>query len=102
MIGETVIDLDDRFFNPRWQSMHEKPIEMRDLKHPSTNLSQGVIEMWLDLIKISKKKDEEAVSKIWEISEEPEKEYEVRVCVMSTENIPAEDIEGTTDAYITA
>lgn len=36
MIGETVVDLDDRFFSPEWQSIKEKPVEYRELKHPSS------------------------------------------------------------------
>ena len=33
LIGKTSIDLDDRFFNPKWQSIDEKPIETRELYH---------------------------------------------------------------------
>ena len=33
LIGKTVIDLDDRYFNPNWQAIDEKPIETRELYH---------------------------------------------------------------------
>ena len=33
LIGKTSIDLDDRFFNPKWQAIDEKPIETRELYH---------------------------------------------------------------------
>ena len=33
LIGKTAIDLDDRFFNPKWQAIDEKPIESRELYH---------------------------------------------------------------------
>ena len=36
LIGKTVIDLDDRFFCPEWQQIEEKPIEYRQLTHPSS------------------------------------------------------------------
>jgi Ca2+-dependent lipid-binding protein len=49
LIGKTTIDLDDRFFSPNWQAVEEKPIEHRQLHHPCTNLSQGVICLWLDV-----------------------------------------------------
>lgn len=39
LIGETSIDLDDRFFSPDWQSMKEKPVEYRELYHPSTSVN---------------------------------------------------------------
>jgi len=29
LIGETKIDLEDRFFSPEWQSIKDKPIEYR-------------------------------------------------------------------------
>mmetsp|Transcript_3806 Transcript_3806/g.5093 ORF Transcript_3806/g.5093 Transcript_3806/m.5093 type:complete len:168 (+) Transcript_3806:475-978(+) len=33
LIGKTSIDLDDRFFNPKWVAIEEKPIETRELYH---------------------------------------------------------------------
>ena len=35
LIGKTTIDLEDRFYNPKWRLLNEKPIEKRTLKHPS-------------------------------------------------------------------
>lgn len=29
LIGKTTIDLDDRYFNPEWQGIKDKPIEYR-------------------------------------------------------------------------
>lgn len=49
LIGKTVIDLDDRFFNPIWQQIDDKPIEYRQLYHPSSEVSQGVIKLWLEI-----------------------------------------------------
>jgi hypothetical protein len=31
--------LDDRFFSPEWGSIKEKPIEYRQLHHPSSTVS---------------------------------------------------------------
>jgi Ca2+-dependent lipid-binding protein len=39
LIGKTTIDLDDRFFSGDWQALDEKPIEYRQIYHPSTSLS---------------------------------------------------------------
>jgi hypothetical protein len=50
LIGKTTIDLDDRFFNHEWQSLIDKPIEYRDLLHHSSQLSQGVISCWVDIV----------------------------------------------------
>lgn len=38
LIGETEIDLDDRFFSPEWQSVRDKPVEYRTIFHPSTTV----------------------------------------------------------------
>ncbi len=39
LIGKTSVDLDDRFFNPKWQAIDEKPIETRELYHMSSSLN---------------------------------------------------------------
>ena len=43
-IGETIVDLEDRFFSPEWQSIRNKPIEYRQLFHKSTKVPQGVVK----------------------------------------------------------
>ena len=40
--------------------------------------------------------------KVWDISPEPLLDYEVRLSVMDTENVPCEDVEGTSDVFIKA
>jgi hypothetical protein len=99
LIGSTSIDLDDRFFTPEWNYLNEKPIEQRQLYHPSTALSQGVIEMWLDIIP---QNDDNVFRKVWNISPEPKQEFEVRISVLGCTGVPQMDWEGTTDAYIRA
>jgi len=39
LIGKTTVDLDDRYFCPEWQNIEEKPIEYRQLYHPSSAVS---------------------------------------------------------------
>jgi len=36
LIGETKVDLEDRYFSADWKSAMNKPIEYRQLYHPST------------------------------------------------------------------
>ena len=36
LIGNTVIDLEDRYFLPEWNSIKDKPVEYRSLHHPSS------------------------------------------------------------------
>ena len=99
LIGKTTVDLDDRFFTPQWQALEEKPIEARQIYHPRTSLSQGVIRMWCDIEATAKGAQS---GKVWQIAAEPKSSYEVRVSVFGAKNVPAEDVEGTSDAYIRA
>jgi hypothetical protein len=39
LIGQTSIDLDDRYFSAEWQSIRDKPVEYRQLYHPSSCVS---------------------------------------------------------------
>ena len=49
-IGETNIDLEDRFYSRKWRSLTDYPVETRKLHHPSSGLPQGSIRMWLEII----------------------------------------------------
>ena len=69
LIGETVVDLDDRFFSPEWQSIKEKPVEYRQLRHPSSTVSQGVIKMWVEILPTAKSTAGE--DKTWDIIPRP-------------------------------
>jgi hypothetical protein len=37
--------------------------------------------------------------KLWDITEKPAEEFEIRVCVFSAQNIPMMDLEGTSDVF---
>lgn len=103
LIGRTVIDLDDRFFSIDWQALDEKPIEFRQLYHHSTSLSQGVITCWVDIEEQTKAQKKKTVNdKVWNIEPEPVLDYQVRISVMGTKNVPLEDLEGTSDVFIKA
>ena len=49
LIGETAIDLEDRYFSSDFNSFKDKPIEYRKLSHYSTEMSQGTIVMWAEI-----------------------------------------------------
>jgi hypothetical protein len=64
--------LDDRYFSVDWQALEHKPIEQRQLYHPSSNLSQGVISCWLDIEPVKKESTQAGkAKKKWDLSEEP-------------------------------
>ena len=95
-IGKTSIDLEDRFITAQWQSFKNKPIEYRQLYHPSSSVSQGVVKMWVEIHPTTIPINE---VNIWDIKPKPAEDFEVRVCVFDTLNIKMMDAEGTSDVY---
>ena len=53
--------------------------------------------MWLDIDPAGKSSD---VGKVWDIKQEPNNEFEVRLAVFKCTGVPMEDWEGTSDVYI--
>ncbi|KAH9259462.1 hypothetical protein BASA81_002505 [Batrachochytrium salamandrivorans] len=52
LIGSTKIDLEDRWFNPKWQVMKKKKTffrEFRNLTIPSSVIPRGSLEMWIEI-----------------------------------------------------
>lgn len=39
LIGGTTVDLEDRYFLPEWRALHDKPVEYRQIYHPSSSVS---------------------------------------------------------------
>jgi len=39
VIGESLLDVEDRYFNMEWVNLDEKPIEYRQIYHPSSTIS---------------------------------------------------------------
>lgn len=95
-IGTTVIDLEDRFFSPEWQSIKQKPIEYRQLYHPSSSISQGTVLLWVNIIPKDIPLNE---IPIHDITPKPKEVFEVRICVFDTKGVIMADNEGTSDVY---
>jgi Ca2+-dependent lipid-binding protein len=98
LIGTTVIDIEDRFFDNKWQNLTQKPIERRNLYHPDLEGPQGWISMWVEVFE---KKDRARVH-TWDISPPPIVELEMRLIVWETEDTVVGDVEGMSDYYVTA
>ena len=98
-IGETIVDLEDRFFSPDWQSIKNKPIEFRQLFHKSTKVSQGVVKCWIEILPAESNVKE---SIPWNISPRPVQDFVVRLVVWDTKDVKMKDWEGTSDIYCRA
>ncbi|KAJ3431796.1 c2 calcium-dependent membrane targeting [Anaeramoeba flamelloides] len=96
LIGETVIDLENRWFNEEWVQMNPKPIEYRTLWNPSSSNPQGKIEMWLEILTA-----EEAAQIPQTLLELPKPvPYELRVCVWDTSDVVFKD-KRMSDIFVT-
>ena len=99
LIGATQIDLDERQFCQKWQQIVDKPVEYRELYHASSSMSQGSIVCWVDIDDPGKKSSS---NKTWDITPEPVQDYQLRLSVYDTKNVPREDVEGTSDVFVKA
>lgn len=97
LIGKTKIDFDDRWYSKEWISCVNKPVETRDLYIPTSQISQGRIKMWVEILNMESKKSE--VPPL-DITPEPVKEFECRFIVWETKDIEMMDFEGTSDVFI--
>ena len=98
LIGYTSVDLEDRYFQAEWRALKNKPVEYRQIYHPSSSVSQGVVKMWVEIN--GAKVAPEDVEPIWDISQKPKQEFELRVAVFDTKDIKMMDVEGTSDVFI--
>ena len=80
--------------------MRYKPIEHRELYHPSTSLAQGTVVCWVDIFDQNEPPSD--INKAWDIVPEPNLEYQLRLSVYNTKNVPCLDTEGTSDVFVMA
>jgi hypothetical protein len=111
-IGRTCIDLEDRFYSQEWQglgataqhpggraALQKKPLEMRTLRLPGSRVSRGQMELWVEILT----KGEAQAHQPVDISAPKKEEFQLRVCVFSTKNVPAMDIlTQANDMFVTA
>ena len=66
LIGITEIDVEDRWFSKKWRSLKHVPIETRKLYKSSSNLSQGIVKLWVEIFPREAK-----APPIWAIAPKP-------------------------------
>jgi len=63
-------------------------------------MAQGTVLCWLDIESQGKKSSSQI--KKWDVTPEPVQDYQLRLAVYHTENVPREDVEGTSDVFVKA
>jgi len=95
LIGTSILDLEDRYFSMEWMSLTDKPVEYRQIYHESSSISQGNIKCWLEVIPIK----DVPQHTLWDITEKPAEEIEVRIAVLNCLDVEIMDMEGTSDVF---
>ena len=96
-IGETVIDIERRFFDKQWRSFSEHPIETRSIYHPSSSVDVGVCRMFVEAYDMKG-----VVPPPRLINPRPTMKVEVRLVVWNVWGVPAQDFEDVSDLYVKA
>lgn len=73
LIGTTTVDLEDRYFLPEWRAIQNKPVEYRQIYHPSSSVSQGQLKLWVEINSASV--PDEDRPRVWDISQKPPLEF---------------------------
>jgi hypothetical protein len=96
-IGETVIDLEDRFYSSKWKHMENKPIEKRTLWNIDTELAQGTINLWVDIIPVDKVS---TIPKLQLVPRDP-LDCELRLIIWNTSDVKFKD-KNMSDIFVSA
>jgi hypothetical protein len=118
LMGETIIDLEDRWFHPKWSALAMKPAEVRTLyklgggmTHSSgNNTSQGLVTMWVDVFTQAEASLDEN-SKV-DVSGPARQKFQLRVVTWRSQDVPNMDgnasdlfmrysMQGSTDTFMT-
>lgn len=101
MIGETLIDLENRFYNQKFRNMENQPIEKRKLFLDDSGKELGYLNMWIEMIPTGgNKKTALKCNPIWDISSIPAKDFELRVIVWEVRDAPGVDFDGSSDLFV--
>lgn len=101
-IGETYIDLEERFYDDKFRAMPEQPIERRKLYTADSGQESGYVDLWVETFARRQKGDgiKEPEPILWDISSAPAKDFELRVIVWDVKNVPNDDPEDMSDIYV--
>jgi hypothetical protein len=96
LIGETIIDLEDRLFCDSWQLMNPKPREFRTLWIENSTSPQGKVELWLEILP----RDVAMRTRPTPISPPAPLKFELRCIVWNTKDVVFKDAK-MSDIYVT-
>lgn len=95
-LGETIIELEDRYYSKEWRRMQVKPIEKRTLWNSSTDLACGTINLWVEILSLEKAKNTPKTAIMPKIP----LDCELRVIIWNTKDVKFKDA-NMSDIYVT-
>ena len=96
-IGETIIDIERRFFDQQWRNFENHPIETRPIYHPSSSVEIGSCRLFVEMYDKSKK-----IPPVRNINPRPTVELELRIIVWEIWDIASQDFEDVSDLFVEA
>lgn len=97
LMGETIVDLEDRWYHPKWTALAPKPVEARTLLKKGTNTSQGLVYLWTDIFRVSDQGLEH--NKRIDIAGPEKKMFEIRISCWRSLGVPNVDGDAS-DLYV--
>jgi hypothetical protein len=94
-IGETVIDIEQRFFDQQWRGFEHHPIENRPIFHPSSSVEIGSTRLFVEIYDKNK-----PIPPIRNINPRPTIELELRIIVWEVWDIASQDFEDVSDLFV--
>lgn len=94
-IGETIIDIEQRFFDQQWRNFEHHPIETRPIFHPSSSVEIGTTRMFVEIYDKNK-----PIPPVRNINPRPTIELELRVIVWEVWDIASQDFEDVSDLFV--
>lgn len=108
LIGETCIDLEERFYDELYRTMEEQPVERRKLFQASSGQEVGFVNLWVEMLPIEGKREGsnantgkvKRLPEVWDIESVPKREFELRVIVWEASEVPNNDPEDMSDIFV--
>lgn len=81
LIGETVIDLDSRWYNSAWRSLRKTPVETRALLAEDSSNMKGQLELFIDVLDAKEVDKHPKLYRPLPIKRPPQETYVMRVVI---------------------
>lgn len=86
-IGETLIDLDARWYNSAWRSLKKAPVETRSLLSEESSNMKGQLELFVDIFDAKEVDKHPKLYRPLPIAKPPQQDYVMRVVIYKVTDV---------------